>query len=124
MFKHLTVILAFLMTLSSPVVAQDFQKGFAAYNAGDYATALQEWTPLAEAGDAPAQFHLGRMLYIRCIRVDCGNFKEAVKWYRLAAELGSAWAQATLGGMYERGRGVPQDNAIAHMWYNIGAANG
>ena len=30
MFKHLTVILAFLMTLSSPVVAQDFQKGLAA----------------------------------------------------------------------------------------------
>jgi len=45
-------------------------------------------------------------------------------WYRLAAELESASAQATLGGMYERGRGVPQDNAIAHMWYNIGAANG
>ena len=51
MLKHLTVILAFLMTLSSPVVAQDFQKGFAAYNAGDYATALQEWKPLAEAGN-------------------------------------------------------------------------
>ena len=45
-------------------------------------------------------------------------------WYRLAAELESASAQATLGGMYERGRGDPQDNAIAHMWYNIGAANG
>ena len=44
------MVLAFLMTLSSPVIAQDFQKGFAAYNAGDYATALQEWTPLAEAG--------------------------------------------------------------------------
>ena len=50
MLKHLTVMLAFLMALSSPVAAQDFQKGFAAYKAGDYATALQEWTPLAEAG--------------------------------------------------------------------------
>ena len=61
MFKHLTVILAFLMTLSSPVAAQDFQKGFAAYNAGDYATALQEWKPLAEAGNVVAQNNLGLM---------------------------------------------------------------
>ena len=61
MFKHLTVILAFLMTFSSSVVAQDFQKGLAAAQAGDYATALQEWTPLAEAGDAAAQYNLGIM---------------------------------------------------------------
>ena len=30
--------------------AQDFQKGHAAFSAGDYATALQEWRPLAEQG--------------------------------------------------------------------------
>ena len=67
--KHLTkpiraihfIVLAFLMTLSSPVVAQDFHKGLAAAQAGDYATALQEWTPLAEAGDEVAQFNLGVM---------------------------------------------------------------
>ena len=34
------------MTLSSPVAAQDFDKGFAAAEAGDYATALKEWAPL------------------------------------------------------------------------------
>ena len=47
------------MVLSAPVAAQDFQKGLAAYQAGDYATALQEWTPLAEAGNADAQYNLG-----------------------------------------------------------------
>jgi TPR repeat protein len=57
--KNLTIALAFLMTLSLPVSAQDFQKGYAAYNAGDYATALKEWKPLAEAGDADAQYNLG-----------------------------------------------------------------
>ena len=41
--KHLTMILAFLMTLSSPVAAQDFAKGLTAYNMADYATALKEW---------------------------------------------------------------------------------
>ena len=51
MFRHLTVILAFLLTPSSPAAAQGFQKDLAAYKAGDYATALQEWKPLAEAGN-------------------------------------------------------------------------
>ena len=32
----------------------DFQKGVAALNSGDCATALREWTPLAEQGYAKA----------------------------------------------------------------------
>ena len=59
--KHITIILAFLMTLSSPVAAQDLQKGLTAYQAGDFATALQEWTPLADQGRAIAQYNLGVM---------------------------------------------------------------
>jgi hypothetical protein len=35
--------------------------GLAAYGRGDYATALQEWLPLAEQGDAVAQYNLGVM---------------------------------------------------------------
>ena len=59
--KHVTIILAFLMALSSPVAAQDFQKGYDAAQAGDFATARQEWAPLAEAGYAAAQYNLGYM---------------------------------------------------------------
>jgi len=29
-----------------------------------------------------------------------------------------------LGVMYEFGRGVLQNNVMAHMWYNIASANG
>ena len=50
--------------------------------------------------------------------------KEAVKWYRLAAEQGIARAQYNLGVMYFIGRGVIQDNVYAHMWWNIAAASG
>ena len=57
--KHITIILAFLMTLSSPAAAQDFDTGLFAAQAGDFATALQEWTPLAEAGYDVAQYNLG-----------------------------------------------------------------
>ena len=39
----------------------DFQKGLTAYQSGDYATALREWKPLAEQGDASAQSNLGVM---------------------------------------------------------------
>ena len=37
----------------------DFQKGYTAYQTGDYATALREWRPLAEQGNANAQYKLG-----------------------------------------------------------------
>ena len=41
--------------------AQDFDEGLAAYERKDYATALREWRPLAEQGNAPAQNKLGEM---------------------------------------------------------------
>jgi ankyrin repeat protein len=46
-------------TGSTPV--QDFDKGIAAHNAGDYDAALQEWRPLAEQGDAAAQSNIDLM---------------------------------------------------------------
>ncbi len=36
-----------------------FDEGVAAYNRGDYATALREWRPLAKQGNAKAQHNLG-----------------------------------------------------------------
>ena len=45
----------------APVWA-DFQAGMEAYNRGDFKTALREWQPLAEQGDARAQFYFG-LLY-------------------------------------------------------------
>ena len=52
------------------------------------------------------------------------DYKEAVRWYTLAAEKGDNLAQNNLGTMYERGRGVLQDMVFAHMWYNIAASDG
>ena len=44
-----------------PAIAQDFDKGLAAAQRGDYAAALQEWRPLAERGNVDAQFNLDWM---------------------------------------------------------------
>ena len=59
--KKILSALAVAVVLSGAAYAQDLQKGLAAAQAGDYATALQEWRPLAEQGDASAQYNLGTM---------------------------------------------------------------
>jgi TPR repeat protein len=100
----------------------DFQKGIAAYESGDYATALREWKPLAEQGNADAQVHLGGMYTLgKGVPKD---YKTAVKWYSLAAEQGHSNAQYNLGWMYRQGRGVPQNDKTAVKWYRLAAEQG
>ena len=53
-----------------------------------------------------------------------GDYAAALREWRPLAEKGNAVAQTELGWMYQNGLSVPQDNILAHMWYNIGAANG
>ena len=100
----------------------DFEKGSIAARNGDFATALREWTPLAEQGNASAQYNLGQ-IYRRGDGVP-QDYKTEVKWYTRAAEQGNATAQYNLGVMYEEGNGVLQDDVYAHMWWNIAASNG
>jgi len=52
------------------------------------------------------------------------DYKEAVKWYRLAAEQGYVDAQFNLGVVYDNGEGVPQDYAEAVKWYRLAAEQG
>ena len=113
-------LLAVMLTATAS--AGDYFAGVQALATGDYATALEEFTPLAKEGNVKSQFLLGEM-YASGWGVG-KNFVEAVKWYRLAAEAGDPEAQSSLGVMYEKGRGVPQDFVFAHMWYNISAAQG
>ena len=53
-----------------------------------------------------------------------GDYREAVKWYRKAAEQGDASAQNNLGVMYADGAGVLQDYVTAYAWANVAEANG
>ncbi|MFN3714527.1 MAG: tetratricopeptide repeat protein [Alcanivoracaceae bacterium] len=45
------------------------------------------------------------------------NDTEAVRWFQVAAGVGSIEARYRLGEMYEQGRGVPADNAVALHWF-------
>jgi TPR repeat protein len=88
----------------------------------DYATAFPLLLPLARAGMPEAQFYVGVMYHFGygVPRDD----REAVRWYRLAAEQGHADAQFNLGVMYAYGEGVPQDHAEALRWFRLAAEQG
>ena len=103
----------FTLGLTAPAWA-GFDEGVAAFKRGDYATALREFRPLAERGDATAQFNLG-IMYDTGLGVP-QDYAEAARWYRKAADQGNATAQFNLGFMYSNGRGVPQDYAKAVKW--------
>ena len=60
-FFRATVLAVLLAVSGQLVLAQDFHKGLDAYHSGDFETALQEWRPLAEQGNADAQNNLAWM---------------------------------------------------------------
>jgi TPR repeat protein len=107
---------------SGVVFAGPFEDSMAAYDRGDYATALQLLRPLAEKGDAKAQNGLGAMYHNG--KGVTQDFKAAVKWYRLAAVQGYTDAQVNLGAMYYEGEGVAEDFIRGYMWFSIAAAKG
>jgi len=100
----------------------DYQAGMDANNRGDYATALREWRPLAEQGDARAQFDLG-LLYENGDGVP-RDYAKAHQWYEKSAAQGGAKAQFYLGMQCAFGEGGPLDLVQAHMWYSLAAGNG
>ena len=97
-----------------PAIAQDYEKGLAAARAGDFATAVAEWRPLAKGGHLEAQFNLGA-IYEAGLGVP-KDAAEAAGWHALAAGQGHAAAQYNLGVMYADGRGVPRDDTKAATW--------
>jgi TPR repeat protein len=119
--KRLFLLIVLTIGLVAPVLS-DFQAGQDASNRGDYATAFREWKPLAEAGDADAQYNLG-YLYEKGRGVP-KDFAEAMKWYGKAAKQGDARALGNIGYLYEKGLGVAKDYAEAFKWYQKAAKLG
>ncbi len=93
--RRLILTAALLVGLGTPPAWADFYAGVAAYNSGDYETAFREFKPLAEQGDAHAQFNLGYM-YHKGEGVPQDD-AEAVKWFRMSADQGYAEALRALG---------------------------
>ncbi len=73
-----------LLAAAAPPARADFAAGAAAYDKGDYAAALAEWTAMANAGDARSQHGLG-VLYESGRGLPAPDLPQAVAWYRAAA---------------------------------------
>jgi uncharacterized protein len=90
----------------------------------DYQTLpLGNLQKIAEKGDSTAQFFMG----VRFDRGEGGaqkDDKQAVVWYRKAAERGHADAQFNLGSMCYAGHGTPKDLKEAANWYRKAAEQG
>jgi TPR repeat protein len=121
-------LLGLLAVAMGPAVAQDIDKGKEAAWRGDYAAALAEFQPLAEQGNADAQYGLASLYRDgRGVPRDDG---QAAAWYLRAAEAGSWWATFDLGMLYwgqsraaEAQNGAPNDAMVrVHMWLGIAAA--
>lgn len=96
--------------------------GIAAYEKKDYELALKHFRPLAEAGNAEAQFSLARMYALE--EGVSENYTEALKWLRLAAENGHGHAQYSLSQAFLLGKGVEQDLEISLFWLRKSADSG
>jgi len=126
MFKVVLFATTFLSLTATISHSQDFETGRKAYEARDYRTARAEWTPLAQEGDANAQFRLGLLYQLTsALGLDEPEvYTDGIKWIHEAAVQGHANAQHELGLALLKGKGVPQDHLQAVEWLKLAADQG
>lgn len=151
--KHLVAAVLFGM-LAAPVSAQSVKAGIEAWQRADYAAAVGIWRPLAERGDADAQFNLGQAYRLgRGVPINLaaaktwferaaakghldaqttlglllfqnGEQADGLKWLKQAAEQGEPRAQLVYGTALYNGDGVGQDRLLGYAFVSRSAAQG
>lgn len=111
----LAALLALTLLLAGVACGASFEDGVAAYDQGQFDKALMLWLPLAEKGNAAAQFNVAA-LYEKGSGV-AQNAVEAARWYLEAAKQGDLDAQLKVATLYESGTGVDKDTDAARKWY-------
>jgi uncharacterized protein len=120
--KRAIAAIVLVSAFAAPVAAGTFEDAVDAHARGDYAKALRLIRPLANDGNASAQFNLG-LMYATGQGVQQDNAAAAL-WFQKAAEQGYAPAQSNLGTVYLYGRGVTQDDTEAVAWFRKAADQG
>jgi len=116
------ILLVVSVWLCSTAAVAGLKEGYEALSRKDYVTAANEYRPLAERGDAEAQYRIGRMY-------EFGNGypqdkAQGIAWIRKAAAQGHADAEQELGVIYATGDGAKQDNVQAVAWFRKAAEQG
>ncbi|NKC22698.1 sel1 repeat family protein [Ochrobactrum oryzae] len=101
--------------------AQTLENALAAAKAGDYATALSIWEPLARAGNARAQNNIGA-----CFAGGMGVEKISASrsWLALSAAAGDASGQRNLASLLFKGEDIEADYPEAARLYRLAAEQG
>jgi hypothetical protein len=115
-------VVAIAAVLGATAEAGPFEDGIAAYHEKAYAKAAELWRPLAEAGNAPAQYLLGS-LYVEGNGVEHDD-ATAFMWFERAANQGDAAAQYNVGASYAGGTGVQKSYVDAAKWFRRAADQG
>ena len=119
---HQYLFLLCLMIAGGQVQAIDFETASIAYRSKDYAAAFENFSKLADAGDARAQTVLAIMYtYGEGVQVNVGR---AFYWYQQAAEQEYPPAQFNVGIMLLDGSGVLEDRKQARYWLEQAASAG
>lgn len=114
-------------TFIKPVVINpedlEFLNALGDFQAHNYARAYLELLPLANRGDARAEYLVGEMSDngLGPVQLDV---KEAARWYQRAADKNNVDAQFALSNAYSVGRGVPVNPQQALKWLTRAAENG
>lgn len=120
--RHRMLACLIAIALGAPAAAGPLEDGIAAYREKEYAKAAELWQPLAEKGDAAAQYHLGT-LYAEGTGVR-QNDTTAFMWFQRAANQGNPVAQYNVGASYAAGTGVDKSDVEAAKWFRRAADQG
>ncbi|MGF1623453.1 MAG: tetratricopeptide repeat protein [Alphaproteobacteria bacterium] len=113
---------ALLLLSGAGLAAADVMEGWGAYEAGDYARALELFSDDAVAGDPEAQYALG-WLYGNGMGVP-QDYAAALMWYERSARQGNMDAQNSAGFIHDLGLAGPPDTDMAEFWYGEAASQG
>jgi cell division septation protein DedD len=106
------------LTLAAGTARADVANGVRAWQSGNFAAAVAEWRPLADKGDADAEYNLGQAYKLG--RGAPRDLSIAASWYQKAAQQGHEPAQANLALLlYTQGR-----KAAAMPWMRKAADAG
>src|ERR1700720_1417484 len=100
--KRAIAAIVLVPAFATPVAAGTFEDAVDANARGDYVKALRLIRPLANDGDAAAQFNLG-LMYMTGHGVQQDDSAAAL-WFRKAADQGEAVAEFLLGNQYASGK--------------------
>lgn len=133
MNRKYLVAAALLIAVAAPISAQSVRAGIDAWQRADYAGAVAIWRPLAEKGDADAEFNLGQAY--RLGRGVPTNLAAAKTWFERAAGQGHVDAETTLGlllfqngdqaeGLKWLKKAAERDEPRAQLVYGTALVNG